>query len=123
MAPATTNTKAEPDKAGTAAAKFEGDHDRVVMLSRRPDGSPDQINPEVIGDKDFAIAAAKEQLAQQAVSAVDVAIRGASDAGTDLGSEPDPEVQAIKDAHDAAAASAEKKAEAEINALHQGLGA
>ena len=53
-----------------------GQHDRVQMLSLKADGTPDQINPEIIGDKDTAIAAAKVQFAQQAVSAVDQNMRG-----------------------------------------------
>jgi hypothetical protein len=53
----------------------DGAHDRVAMLSLRADGTPDQTNPEIIGDKDAAVAAAKVQFAQQAVSAVDEAKR------------------------------------------------
>ena len=28
----------------------DGQHDRVAMLSVRADGTPDQINPELIGE-------------------------------------------------------------------------
>lgn len=105
----------------------DADHDRVVMASRRADGTPDQTDPfEYIGDKDTAIAAAKVQLGQQAASAVDIAIRGVTAGpggpGTASAGEPDPAVQEIKDAHDEAIAAAEKKAEAEVKAHHAGLG-
>jgi hypothetical protein len=108
----------------TSAAAEHGDHDRIVMASRRADGSMDQLNPEFIGDKDVAIAAAKEQLAQQAVSAVDVAARGVSSApeegeGT---SEPDAEIAALKEAQETAVKRAEGQAEREVRDLHQGLG-
>ena len=29
--------------------RTDGDHDRVAMLSVRADGTPDQIDPELIG--------------------------------------------------------------------------
>ncbi|MFJ1964895.1 hypothetical protein [Streptomyces massasporeus] len=109
----------------TAAAARHGDHDRIVMASRRADGSMDQINPEFIGDKETAIAAAKEQLAVQAVSAVDVAARGVSAGPADDGtgsSEPDAEVKALKEEHDKAKETAEAQAEREVEQLHQGLG-
>lgn len=126
---ATTPKKDTPDsgvlqeKPDPAAAKA-GDHDRIVMASRRADGSMDQVDPEFIGDKDVAIAAAKEQLAQQAASAVDVAARGVSSTPEGEGSsEPDPDIAALKDAQDQAIASAESRAEREVNDRHQGLGA
>ncbi|MFD5875702.1 hypothetical protein [Streptomyces sp. NPDC060322] len=107
----------------TASAAKAGDHDRIVMASRKADGSMDQVAPEFIGDKDVAIAAAKEQLGQQAASAVDTAARGVSSAQEGAGSsEPDPDVQALKDAQDEAVAGAESQAEREVNKLHQGLG-
>ncbi|WP_420034699.1 hypothetical protein ACN2WE_21465 [Streptomyces sp. cg28] len=107
----------------TAAAAQHGDHDRIVMASRRADGSMDQVAPEFIGDKDTAVEAAKVQLGQQAASAVDVAARGVTSTPEGEGSsEPDAEVQALKDAQDQAIADAEKKAEREVDQLHQGLG-
>jgi hypothetical protein len=109
----------------TPKAAEHGDHDRIVMASRRADGSMDQINPEFIGDKDVAIAAAKEQLATQAASAVDVAARGVSDRQDEAGTgaaEPDPDVKALKDAQDAAIETAEARAEREIRERHRGLG-
>ncbi|MGQ5580907.1 hypothetical protein [Streptomyces sp. ECR3.8] len=127
---ATSPKKETPDSGvvqnkPTAAAAQHGDHDRIVMPSRRADGSMDQLNPEFIGDKETAIAAAKEQLAVQAVSAVDVAARGVTAGPADDGTgstEPDAEVQALKDAHDKAKADAEAKAEREVEQLHRGLG-
>jgi hypothetical protein len=128
---ATTPKKelAEPAETGvlqaqpTAAAAEHGDHDRIVMASRKPDGSMDQIAPEFIGDKDVATAAAKQQLAQQAASAVDVAARGAIVAPEGTGSsEPDEEVRKLKDAQEEAVKAAESQAEREVNSLHKGLG-
>lgn len=97
--------------------KFEGDHDRVVMASRLPDGTPAQTeNFTYIGDKETSVAAAKEQLATQAVSAADAADRSRAE---DLSSAPDPAaVERIK-THERAAKSAEAKAEAEVNARHE----
>lgn len=132
---ATTPKKETPTSAGTgsdtgvlqnapsASAAEHGDHDRIVMASRKADGSMDQIAPEFIGDKDIAIAAAKQQLAEQAVSAVDVAARGAIVTPEGTGSsEPDAEVQALKDAQDEAVKAAESQAEREVNSMHKGLG-
>ncbi|GAA2929815.1 hypothetical protein [Streptomyces enissocaesilis] len=108
----------------SAKAAEHGDHDRIVMASRKADGSMDQVAPEFIGDKDVALAAAKEQLGQQAASAVDVAARGVTDkAGNGEGSsEPDADVQALKEAQDEAVKVAESQAEREVNDRHQGLG-
>ncbi|MFF5773849.1 hypothetical protein ACFY8V_32870 [Streptomyces californicus] len=107
----------------TPAAAEKGDHDRIVMASRRADGSMDQTRPEFIGDKDVAIAAAKEQLAQQAACAVDVAARGVSATPEGEGSsEPDPDVAALKKAQDKAIETAEAQAEREVRDLHKGLG-
>ncbi|MFF3300964.1 hypothetical protein [Streptomyces sp. NPDC002908] len=107
----------------TASAAKAGDHDRIVMASRKADGSMDQTAPEFIGDKDVAIAAAKEQLGQQAASAVDVAARGVSSTPeAAAASEPDPDVKALKDAQDEAVTAAESQAEREVTQLHQGLG-
>jgi hypothetical protein len=126
---ATTPKKETPADSGvlqdkpTPAAAEHGDHDRIVMASRKPDGSMDQIAPEFIGDKDVAEAAAKEQLAQQAASAVDVAARGVTANPEGVGSsEPDTDVKALKDAQDTAVKTAEAKATAEVERLHKGLG-
>ena len=70
----TKATASSTDKgaAGNTAVPHQGDHDRVQMLSLRADGTPDQHNPEIIGDPEHAKALAREQFAQQAVSAADV---------------------------------------------------
>lgn len=113
-------------------ASIKGDHDRVVMASRKADGSPDQTeNFEYIGDKDIAIEAATTQLAEQAVSAVDQERRGVSteepglqgeDRGNEGSSEPDPVVGELKAEHEKVAKAAGKRAEAEVKARHEGLG-
>ncbi len=91
--------------------------DKVAMLSLKADGTPDQTNPQIIGDKEFALAAAKEQFAQQAVSAVDEAKRAEvlPPAAETVGQ--DPAIEELKSAHDDAAAAAEKAAESTVNAL------
>ena len=99
-----------------------GDHDRVAMLSLRADGTPDQTDPEIIGDVETATAAAKEQFAQQAASAVDVAKheeRRAED-GTDGESTQDPSIEEVKKAQDAAVKASESAAEAVVKKLHNG---
>lgn len=113
---------AEAKKENQGRVTKDADHDRIVMASRAPDGTPNQHDPEFIGDKDVAVEAAKTQLTEQKVSAVDQAIRGVSDEEAGGGSKPDPQVAEIKKAHEAAAASAGKQAEAEVNKLHEGLG-
>jgi hypothetical protein len=96
-------------------------HDRVVSLSLRADGTPDQNNPELIGDKDAAIEAAKRQFAEQAVSAVDSEKRTELGlAGTEEGDTSDAKIDALKAEHDKVAAAAEKRAESVVNALHKG---
>lgn len=114
-----------------------GDHDRVQMLSLKADGTPDQVNPEIIGDKDVAVRAAREQFAQQAVSAKDVeergvtsgpvSLRGTGDNGETEEVNPadfdqDPSIQKLADAHEEAAKAAESAAENTVNDLHRGLG-
>lgn len=94
-----------------------GDHDRVVMLSLHADGTPAQIDPEMIGDKAAVLEATKEQFRVQAVSAKDVELRGVSD---DSDSERDEEK--LAKAHEAAAKAAEAAAEKTVNSLHKGLG-
>ena len=94
----------------------EGDHDRVVMLSLNVDGSPDQHNPEIIGDKAAAVEATKVQFAQQAVAAVDAAKRAESAEEDDTS---DAVIDKLTAEHNKAAASAEKRAEALVNSLHK----
>lgn len=96
-------------------------HDRVVGLSLKSDGTPDQNNPELIGDKDAAVEATKKQFAEFAVSAVDAEKR------TELGlaatadeDTSDAKIDALKKEHDKAAAAAEKRAESVVNSLHKG---
>jgi hypothetical protein len=103
-----------PEKAN-AALPHQGDHDRVAMLSLKVDGTADQHNPEFIGDKEFALQATRRQFAEQAVSAVDVAERGASTGSADVAE--DPAVKALKEKHDSAAESAEKAAEKAVESL------
>lgn len=93
-----------------------GDHDRVQMLSLRADGTPDQNNPEFIGDKDVTLAATTEQFRQQAVSAADVQLRGVSADTGDSGVQ-DPTVEELQKAHESAAKSAEAAAKKAVDSL------
>lgn len=96
-------------------------HDRVVGLSLNADGTPDQNNPEIIGDKEAAIEATKKQFAEFAVSAADHELRvKAGLAGAEEGSTADGPIDALKAEHDKIAEAAEKQAEALVNQLHQG---
>lgn len=105
------------EKANTAVP-HQGDHDRVQMLSLKADGTPDQHNPEIIGDKDAAIAATKEQFKQQAVSAADVAATGG---GTTVeGAPQDPSIAKAQKEHKKVAKAAESAAEKTVNALFKG---
>lgn len=110
-------TKAAPATT-TKPVVDTGDHDRVVGLSIRKDGTLDQHNPEIIGDKDAAMAATKAQFAQIAVSAVDAEKRAELGlAGTEEGDTSDPNIDALKAEHDKAAKAGEAKAESIVNAL------
>jgi hypothetical protein len=93
--------------------------DRVAMLSLAKDGAPDQVNPEIIGDKDFAVEAAKRQFAEQAVSAKDDAERSAAAAGGEEVAQ-DPTVAERQKEHEKAQSAAEKKAEQVVSSLYQG---
>lgn len=105
-----------PEKANPVP--HEGDHDRVQMLSLKADGTPDQHNPEIIGDLDTAVAAAKEQFKQQAVSAVDTRTPGG---GTTVENAPqDPSIEKAQKEHEKVAAAAEKAAESVVKSLHKG---
>jgi hypothetical protein len=107
--------------AANTAVKNEGDHDRVVMLSLRADGTPDQHNPEIVGDKKVAAEAAKVQFAQQAVSSVDAEKR--AELGlvpADEGDTSDAAIDALKKEHDKVADAAEKRAEKVVDSLHKG---
>ena len=114
-------SKLDIEKVNTATeVGAHGDHDRVAMLSLRADGTPDQVAPEIIGDKGWAIAAAKEQFAQQAVSAADQAKRAEVLSGGAEKLEQDPSIAELKGEHDKAAEAAEKAAKAIVNELHKG---
>lgn len=91
-----------------------GAHDRVGMLSLLADGTPDQLNPEIIGDKKVAIEAAKVQFAQQAVSAVDQKLRGVT---RDDDSERDDEK--LSKAHQAAEKAGESAAQRTVGSLYK----
>lgn len=94
--------------------------DRVMMVTRNPDGSPKQAGPfEVIGDKDTAVAAAAEQLGQIAVSNEDHARAreaAAETAGPSLSPEEEERIKRHQDLMTAAA----KQAETEIGKAHSG---
>jgi hypothetical protein len=104
---------------GNTAVPAHGDRDRVAMLSLRADGTPDQHNPEIVGDKEFALEATREQFRQQAVSAVDQEKRaelfGTGNSAEQL--EQDPKIVELKSAHDAAAKAAESAADSTVGAL------
>jgi hypothetical protein len=104
-----------------------GDHDRVAMLSLNVDGSPDQHDPEIIGDKEWAEKATAEQFRQQAVSAADVEVRGKLAAegklgGAEVSKTEDPSVERLKKAHEDAAKGADSAAKKVVGALHKGDG-
>lgn len=112
---------AESNKAGEAPVASTVPHDRVVGLSLRSDGTPDQNNPELIGDKEAALEATKKQFAEFSVSAVDAEKRRELGLGADdEGDTSDAKIDALKKEHDKVAASAEKKAESVVNSLYQG---
>ena len=99
----------------------EGAQDRVAMLSLKSDGTPDQTNPVVIGDKEAAVAAAKRQFAEQAVSAVDEAERAKDGIGAAAESvKQDPAIDALTKVHEKTSTAAEARAEAVVNELHEG---
>jgi hypothetical protein len=92
-----------------------GDHDRVTMLSLKADGTHDQHNPEIIGDKEFAVAASKRQFAEQSASAVDVDVRSAAAASAEV--VDDPSIVDLRKKQDAAVKASEAAAEKTVNAL------
>ncbi len=121
---------ATPTETAVNPVPHSGDHDRVVMLSLKADGTPDQHNPEIIGDPEFAAAAARRQFAEQAVSAVDVAERGVSTSDVTLVGQKgggvkeeaartsgDPGIADLTEKHDAAAKASEKAAEQTVKDL------
>jgi hypothetical protein len=116
--PAMATTSTDKPAKGNTAVAHEGDHDRVQMLSLQADGTPDQHNPEIIGDPEAAKAAAREQFKQQAVSAVDVQPTAG---GSTVDDAPqDPSIAEAQAEHDKVAKAAEKAADAAVDALTKG---
>jgi len=111
---------AEASKTPTQSNKVphQGDHDRIQMPSVKADGTLDQHNPELIGDKETTLAAVKEQFVQQAVSAADVV--NSSGGTTVEGAPQDPAIEAAVKEHEKVAAAAEKAAEKLVDDLHKG---
>ena len=119
------DTKADTSKnagaaAGNTAVPQRGDHDRVAMLSLKADGTPDQHNPEIIGDKQFALTATQEQFRQQAVSAVDQAERGVTAPADGEQGAQDPTIAALQEKHEAAETAADSAAKTTVEALFTG---
>ena len=113
------NATADKDKAAGNTAVQHGDHDRVAMLSLKPDGTPDQsAGVEIIGDKEFAQAATREQFTQQAVSAAD-SVRAASlpMMGVVEDAPQDPTIAEVQDEHAKVADAAVKAADSTVGAL------
>jgi len=105
---------------GNTAVPKHGDHDRVAMLSLRADGTPDQHDPEIIGDKEFALEATQRQFAEQAVSAVDATERANVGLGVDAEEvKQDPSVADLQKRHDAAAKAAESAAKKTVDQLYK----
>lgn len=108
-------------KPGTNPLPGGGDVDRVAMLSLDKNGVPDQTpGVEMIGDRSFAEAATARQFTEQAVSAADVQVRGAAVTTADVDADQtvqDPSIAEATEAHEAAAATAEKAAASAVKAL------
>jgi hypothetical protein len=104
---------------GNTAVPHQGDHDRVQMLSLKADGTPDQHNPELIGERGATLEATKRQFAEQAVSAVDVAERHTVSGGPATGEtvEQDPRIAEVQAKTEAAAQDAHNAAESAVDAL------
>lgn len=115
-----TETQAEKATAATQGS----DHDKVAMLSIGKDGVPDQHEPEIIGDKEFALDATKRQFAENAASAVDVEKRAELDLISGAGGEQlkkqDPAIEELQKAQEKAVKSAESAAEKVVDSLHKG---
>lgn len=102
------------------AKKGGNDHDRVAMLSVRKDGTPDQVDPEFIGDEEASKEATREQFRQQAVSARDVELRQdlVTGGGTSVDDAPqDPTVEKLEKEHEKVAKQAESAADSAVKAL------
>jgi hypothetical protein len=124
--------KTESTTTANAPAVSEA-HDRVAMLRLRADGTPDQLNPEIIGDPQFAEQAAKRQFTEQAVSALDYERRAVDPAAVTIigkpGDEPDeivplrteadPATEELRKAQEHVAKAAEARAEETMRALRR----
>lgn len=126
--PAAKDTTKAPGNTAVPAPAH-GDHDRVQMLSLKADGTPDQLNPEMIGDPDTALEQTKRQFQEQAVSAADFAANATSEPMAIVGHKDgdklvpaselpqDPSIQAAIDEHTKIAEAADSAAEATVAAL------
>lgn len=128
--------QAKPKDSGADVARVPGvrDHDRVTSLSIRADGTPDQSNPELIGDPDQVREFTREQFSQSAVSAADtrergVAVRTPALVGQKDGTSrevdaaelpQDPSVERLGKAHTEASEAARGAADAAVDALTRG---
>jgi hypothetical protein len=91
-------------------SSLTNDHDRIVMASRRVDGSINETDPEFIGPVEDAIRGAAHQKEFQA-RAAQTSARVAAQANKVAEAEAEP---------DEVAKRARKDAEAEVKKLHQG---
>lgn len=128
-------------EAGQSAPKanpvpYQGDHDRVAMLSLNADGTANQHKPEIIISKEAATEASSRQFSEQAVAAVDAEIRGAGTGpdtaivGTEDGKPDettkasdlpqDPSVEELQKAHEGASKKASQSAEQVVGSLVKG---
>lgn len=106
---------------GNTAVPADSSRDRVAMLSIDKTGQPDQHNPELIGDREFALEATREQFRQQAVSAVDDRARAAAADNTGAEQlEQDPSVAELQAKHEAAQKEADAAAERTVAELFVG---
>lgn len=105
-----TPPQPEPEAAAKVDTSLTNDHDRIVMASRRVDGSINECNPEFIGPVEDAIRGAEHQKDLQARAAQASARAAVNAADVDeADSEPDE-----------VAKRARKDAEAEVKKLHGG---
>lgn len=116
MADETKDTGGDSGGENTPVASGGRDHDRVAMLSLKVDGTPDQSEPEFIGDKDAALAATTTQFVEQAVSAKDVELRGAGTTD-EVERKQSKDEKALADGHEKAEKEATAAAKKAVNAL------
>jgi hypothetical protein len=125
-------SKAAAGNTAVPSNPVHGDHDRVAMLSLKADGTPDQTaGVEIIGNKEFALAATREQFAQQAVSAAEQARvtsvpmmtvddgKGGTKEVPASEAPQDPSIAGRKEEHEAIVKDAEKAADATVGALFE----